>query len=179
MYEYKTERVAPAQQDETTNRNAAFGWELMSAQETYHENTKLSEVTDSEIKTKTEVTNYVTLQFRRDTSIPHYKELVELENKVILLSPEKPAIPIYPIIRTIIAVLCTMALIGQIMMEGIEDLIGISMWIYAACYLLLIIGWVTYAVKNSKYKIAKRQYDKKMEQCAEYCAQARNLTYGK
>ena len=44
MYEYKSERVAPAQQNNLVNTYAAFGWELMSAQETYHENTEITGV---------------------------------------------------------------------------------------------------------------------------------------
>ena len=121
MYEYKSERVAPAQQNNLVNTYAAFGWELMSAQETYHENTEITgahakartygafmqgftgddgKVTTT-IDTAKTVTNYVTLQFRRDTAIPNYAKLVELEHKAPDLFPTRPTKPHKPIARTI------------------------------------------------------------------------------
>lgn len=121
MYEYKSERVAPAQQNNLVNTYAAFGWELMSAQETYHENTEITGVhakartygafmqgftgddgkVTTTIDTAKTVTNYVTLQFRRDTAIPNYAKLVELEHKAPDLFPTRPAKPRKPIARTI------------------------------------------------------------------------------
>ena len=53
------------------------------------------------IDTAKTVTNYVTLQFRRDTAIPNYAKLVELEHKAPDLFPTRPAKPHKPIARTI------------------------------------------------------------------------------
>lgn len=101
MYEYKTEKVDPSSQQNVINAYALFGWELVSSNETYHESTEITGVhTDvrsygefmqgftgkdgvatTQYDTVTHVTNFVTLQFRRETTMPHYAQLTALEQE--------------------------------------------------------------------------------------------------
>lgn len=204
MYEYKTERVAPAQQNNLVNTYAAFGWELMSAQETYHESTEITGVhakartygafmqgftgDDGKVTTTVEtartVTNYVTLQFRRDTSIPNYAKLVELEHKALDLFPTRPAKPNKPIARTVLSVICAFFLIVSLirMTQTEVDVSGFDLvivGIMVILFVLTLIGWIVYSKKKGAYKAALIRYNNAVEECADYYHQAQELTFGK
>ena len=177
MYEYKTERVAPARQNDLVNTYAAFGWELMSAQETYHESTEITGIhakartygafmqgftgDDGKITTMVDtaktVTNYVTLQFRRDTAIPNYAKLVELEHKALDLFPTRPQKPHKPIARTILSVICAFILIVSLvrMTQTTVDVSTFDLVIVGVMVLLFVltlIGWIVYGKKRALTK---------------------------
>ena len=106
MVEYKTERISPQEQDEVMQRYGIFGWQVANQQEVYNKSQSIKGMTtykndqgflgsikrmnffgkwgqskDSETKydTDDEVTNYVTITFGRDTNMPNYPKIKDLE----------------------------------------------------------------------------------------------------
>ena len=202
MYEYKTERVAPQSQQSFINTYASFGWELVSSNETYNESTEITGVrtevksynsfmqeftgkdgvTTTKYDTVKHITNYVTLQFRRDTSIPNYTKIVELEHKTlddIPVSPQKPD-------RSIATMFTILAVIGVIILaisiiRAISNGIAVKksdfiiIGAIVLCVILAIAFQVRYQKKMREYEIALEIYDKEIEERSNYCDQARKL----
>lgn len=202
MYEYKTERVAPQSQQSFINTYASFGWELVSSNETYHESTEITGVR-TEVKaynsfmqgftgkdgvattkydTVKHITNYVTLQFRRDTSIPNYTKIVELEHKTldnIPVSPQKPdrsiatMFTIFAVIGVIILAISIIRAVSNGIAVKKSDFIIIGTIVL--CVILAIAFQVRYKKKMREYETALEIYDKQIEERRRYRDQARKL----
>ena len=96
MIEYKTERVDPNYEASTLEINSVFGWQLIESQEVYNESTHVTGATVKsygafmqgftgrdgrvDVQTHTNVTNYIAMRFGRDTQMPGYGRLKELES---------------------------------------------------------------------------------------------------
>ena len=89
MKEYKTLRVSPEEETDTLTAYARFGWKLEDSREVYNESQEIIGVdekvtsygsfmrgftgndgkVETQVRTKTNVTHYITLRFSRETSI--------------------------------------------------------------------------------------------------------------
>lgn len=89
MIESKSLTVPPSLENSTIDLWQTFGWELKSTQEIFNRNT-----VDLGDSTETTTTNYIKLAFQRDTSIPNYARIKELEaNYAEILNSEPTEIP--------------------------------------------------------------------------------------
>lgn len=90
MIETKKLQVNCNAEEDTTRMMQSFGWNLLSSQEINTHNNYLSSAGDS-VYQHTEHINYVNLVFNRDTKMPHYDELCDLQRKWDALKyvPEK------------------------------------------------------------------------------------------
>lgn len=89
MIESKSLTVPPSLENSTIDLWQNFGWTLKSTQEIFNRNT-----VDLGDSTETTTTNYIKLAFQRDTSIPNYARIKELEaNYAEILNSEPTEIP--------------------------------------------------------------------------------------
>ena len=175
MIEYKTERVDPLYEEELLKINASFGWQLIDSQEVYNESTHIENASVSSygngfiggfmkgftgndgkinLQTHTKVTNYITLRFGRDTKMPSYDKLTELEEQFYsnanVVEPKKPnaitAITVIGVILIVVSVIMAIA-------EGTAA----ELWEIAVCIVfplafipLTIAAWARYR-KKSQY----------------------------
>lgn len=212
MYEYKSERVSPKEQNETVQRYAFHGWELMNAQETYYENERVVGVeqkakvyngdsflggfmqgytgTDGNVKTtvKTvkDVTNYVTLNFRRDMNGKNYSKIVELEQECERLNREfdhnnvmLPDEPKKPIFWTVLSAIALVVLIVSLVMafkngETVDPGDYFVFVILFIIWIVTLVKWCVFSKKRKTYLIKTEEYQKiqpKLNKIAETIAQ--------
>ena len=89
--ETKSLTVSPSEEQNTIELYQSFGWELKSSQEIFNKDSHLESRSDGTYNVTT-TTNYVKLVFSREKTIPHYDELVKLENDYSLtVLPIKPS----------------------------------------------------------------------------------------
>lgn len=85
MKDHKTVTVAPAFEDVTIETYKDFGYDLMSSQEIFSQDSRptqgILDMFSGDITIETTTTHYVKLVFERDHSIPHYEELKALEDQ--------------------------------------------------------------------------------------------------
>jgi len=95
MKETKFIEVNPKAVNSTIETWACFGWELMGQpQEIFSQATHRTQETDKHYSSEyTTTTNYVKITFQRDTSLPNYAKLVELEKTYNISSPVSPVSP--------------------------------------------------------------------------------------
>lgn len=175
MIEYRTERVAPQNEDNIIEILGAFGWQPVSSQEVYNESTEIAGVDVTtygdgfvggfmkgftgkdgtiNIRQRKNITNYVTLRFARDTNMPNYSELKELneefESKLSVDEPKKP------VKRTAVTVIGMAIILISVIMALVESN-SAEIWEIIICVLfplitipLTVISWVKYK-KNKNY----------------------------
>lgn len=85
MIESKSLTVPPSLENSTIDLWQTFGWELKSTQEIFNRNT-----VDLGDSTETTTTNYIKLAFQRDTSIPNYARIKELEAEYHAILDSEP-----------------------------------------------------------------------------------------
>jgi len=150
--ETKFIEVEPDEVNSTLELWQNFGWELMGApQEIKTQDVQLYTGQDSDgtkyYKTK-RGEHYVKITFQRDKSMPHYEELVQLENMYCSSPPSKPNEPEKPsafgVVWTIVAI------------------IGLVIYVIPG---ILIIIWrlVRYKGVKKKYNEEYPEYKKKCE----------------
>jgi hypothetical protein len=101
MKEYKTLQVSPEKEGETITECSTFGWQLEDTREVYNETQEILGVdekvtaygsfmrgftgndgkVESRVRTRTNITHYLSMRFSRDTSMKRYSRLVQLENE--------------------------------------------------------------------------------------------------
>lgn len=91
MLESKSLTVSTSMENETIDYYQKFGWSLLSSQEIYNKNS-----VDLGDSVETTTVNYVKLVFQRDTSIPNYKRIKELEQTYDNLLNEEPRSTLIP-----------------------------------------------------------------------------------
>lgn len=175
MIEYSSHRVDPANENSFLEIMTNFGWTLVDSNEVYNESTQISEINVKsydnylfgafmkgftgkdgkvEVKTQTNVTNYIVLRFSRDTDMPNYSQLKSNETKFYnyINTPE----PKKPIVRTIISFVAILILILSIIgtiNEPIEPMdIVIIVLIVLGAPSLLIFSWKWYSNKKKYYE---------------------------
>ncbi len=172
MIEYKTERVDPAREDYVIKRNSTFGWSLVNAQEIYNESTELAGINVKEygafmqgytgqpgkidVKTVKKVTNYTTMRFARDTQMPGYEKLKQLEASYETYSNVR--MPNKPIKRTVITIIGILIIFISIIL-AIADGTQAEVWEILVCVIfpivfipLTIVGWVKYRKRVAGYE---------------------------
>lgn len=196
MIEYRTERVAPGNENNVCDILSSFGWQLIDSQEIYHENTEISGVEvkmygdgliggfmkgfsgkDGEInvRQRKNVTNYVTLRFARDTAMPTYDRLnslnAEFEQKLRIDEPKKP------LKRTIILAVGFLVLLVSVILALVEgnsaelwEIIAIAVF-SAVMIPLTVTGWI-------KYKRDMPQYRQIQYRLSQILEEAEYLLYG-
>ena len=169
MIEYRTERVEPQNESTVIEILQTFGWILTSSQEIYNESTEVVGVdvkvyddglvgsfmqgwTGSNgkvnVRQRKNVTNYVVLKFERDTEMPNYYELSELnsefDSKLNVVEPKKP------MKRTVITAVGTLIIIISIIMALIQGTSAL-LWEILVCVIfpivmipITVLGWVKY-----------------------------------
>lgn len=93
MIESKSLTVTPSSENSTIDLWQNFGWTLKSSQEVNSKESHLEE-RGGDLYSITTSQNYVKLTFQRDTSIPNYVRLKELETKYHALLDSEPTEPI-------------------------------------------------------------------------------------
>jgi len=108
MKEYKTVRVAPEDVDGEVPCHEVFGWKLESTQEVYNESQEITGISGQSInvgqsnvdyygirhsggssstqlgvQSRTKVTHFIALRFSRETTMPNYEKLKQLEQDYI------------------------------------------------------------------------------------------------
>lgn len=78
--ETKTINVKPANEESTIELYQNFGWELSTTQEILNTDSHLEQKLDG-VYSVTTKQHYIRLVFSRDTTMPNYQKLVELENE--------------------------------------------------------------------------------------------------
>ena len=191
MIEYKTERVDPAYEDPTLEINATFGWQLIESQEVYNESTRVTGATVKsygafmqgytgkdgrvDLQTQTNVTNYIAMRFGRDTQMPGYGRLKELESQFYsytnVVQPKKP------VKRTAVAAIGTILIIISVIM-AIAQGTAAEAWEIAVCVLFPVIfipaavfGWISYRKKTARYNTA-------IDRATDILGEARDITDG-
>ena len=110
MIESQSLTVAPSEEQNAIEAFQNFGWTLKSTQEVHSKESHLERGgwNYDKIYSVTETTNYVKLLFQRDTQMPNYNEIVELENEywsIITSEPSKPGGTMFWIILSIIGLI--------------------------------------------------------------------------
>ena len=97
MIETVSKKVSPDSEQSTINFMANFGWSLQSSQEINNTDSHLERRGD-EIYSVTTKENYVKLVFQRDTNMPNYARISELESKYLSLLNKEPDAPQFNLI---------------------------------------------------------------------------------
>lgn len=177
MIEYRTERIFPQYQDSVTELLGVFGWSIVSSQEIYNESTDIVGVdvkiygdgfiggfmqgfTGSSgtvnVRQRKNISNYVVLNFARDTDMPNYARLRELNAEFeSIMNAEEPKKPVK---RTAVTVVGTLIIAVSIIMALINGTSAL-LWEIIVCVLFPLITVPLTAVGWVKYKRRMRDYN--------------------
>ena len=112
MIESAVKKVSPYDEEATINLMSRFAWKLTHTQEINTSDSHL-ETRNGDLYSVTEKQNYVKLTFERDTNMPNYKRIAELEKEYTSLTYSKPGLPIGKIVLAVFLCLtCWLAPIG-------------------------------------------------------------------
>lgn len=193
MIEYRTENVDPRYEETATNMITSFGWQLINSEEIYNESTEIVGVEARtygdglvggfmkgftgrdgtiNVKKRKTVTNYIVLQFARDTEMPNYRRIVELEreymNELDIPSPSKP------VKRTIVCAVGAIALlifvISTIVNFNKSDLLINLIGFFGFLIIMLpvtVFGWKSYKKKMRRYNQSLDRMEEISEEVAE------------
>ena len=177
MIEYRTERVNPQAEDSVTEILGAFGWVPVSSQEVYNESTSLDGIEvkaygsfmqgwtgkDGEIniKQRKNITNYTVIKFGRDTQMPNYQRISELneefERKMSVKVPKKPAK------RTAITAIGIFIILVSIILAVVESN-SAEIWEICVCVIfplvmvpITVFGWIKYKSNMKSYYFIQQQ----------------------
>ncbi|MDR0475531.1 MAG: hypothetical protein LBH43_17895 [Treponema sp.] len=161
MKETKFIEVGPRDVNSTIEAWASFGWELLGApQEINYSTTHRTQETDDHYASEyTTTTNYVKITFQRDSGIPNYSQLAELQRQYDSIpEPNYPTPRFgYPFFR----------LFGFIPVSGWTILIALGLFLFIAPGILIII-WrcVSYSEKKKIWEEGYAAYKRKREEIA-------------
>ena len=154
MKEYTTLKISPAEYNAVTKTMSSFGWAVRSANETYSEQTNVSDVNyyTGIITTSTTVTNFVSVFFERDTEMEHYSELRELEKQYIDCM-SRTSYPVKPKKFTVTAIIATIALsiFSLLISTMARELSFVPYVILPVGVALIILKWVLYHTNKKRY----------------------------
>lgn len=171
MEEIKKIRVSPQSENRTVELWQTFGWKLMSSQEINNTDSHLERKFDG-IYNVTTKENYINLLFKRDTDMPNYKELVELERAYASLEDvELPDPPVSMVKVVLVAIVEFVSLL----ICGINNgwywiLIGVAL---AAA--IFLIGSKISKSGRAKFEAAEAESRKVNQQRKEIKEKARSL----
>ena len=189
MIEYRTERLDPQSEDNVTNILGTFGWTPVSSQEVYNEST---EVVGVDVKTygdglvgsfmqgftgkdgsinvrqRTNVTNYVVVKYARDTDMPNYERLsqlnAEFESKLSVDEPRKP------IKRTALTVIGILIIVISIVLAIVQHN-SAEIWEICVCVIfpivtipITVLGWRSYKRKLENYNLVQNRLNEIYEE---------------
>jgi len=146
-----------------------FGWELFSTQEVKNTSTYLKDsVWTDNIKQVTETEHYVKLTFQRDSGMPNYSKLVQLENEYnavrVPVPPNKPNLLIFLGIPLVLSAIFT-ALTGEVI-GTILGLIAVAGGVF-----LFVKQRQAYNVKLAEYGEADRLEEENKKRILRECQQ--------
>ncbi len=110
MIESSVKKVSPYDEEATINLMSRFAWKLTHTQEVNTKDSHL-ETRNGDLYSVTETQNYVKLTFERDTNMPNYERIAELEKEYTALTYSKPGAPILQILITV-ALFCLFFPVG-------------------------------------------------------------------
>lgn len=182
MIEYRTERLDPQSEDSVTGILGTFGWTPISSQEIYNENTELVGVEvksygdgllgsfmkgftgkdgSINIKQHKNVTNFVVVKYARDTEMPNYERLRQLnydfEAKLNVSVPRKP------VKRTAITIIGILIIVFSIILALVEKN-SAEIWEICVCVIFPVITIPITVFGWRKYKRNLKYYDAVQEQ---------------
>ena len=163
--ETKFIEVEPNEVESTIEIWQNFGWELIGApQEIYNKTTHRTQETDKHYSTEyTSTTHYVKITFQREKSMPHYDELVQLENVYYTSPPSAPSEPIKSSAFGCLWFILIVAGLFAFVVPGI-----------------IIIIWRTVKYKKNKktyeeeYSLYKKNYEKWQKEYEDWNKQCQN-----
>lgn len=100
--EYKSAEIANEKEEKCIGIHQCFGWELKSSQRIFNQNTRPTGSTtysngETRIHITTETVDFTKLLFQRDIEMPHYREIVSLEQSfwetLSSVPDEEPIVP--------------------------------------------------------------------------------------
>lgn len=184
MIEHVTQNVNPPDEQECIKRYEYFGWKLENRQEIYNEHETIDgvEVTaygdgigggfmkgwtgsDGNIKVKksVHVTHYIILQFARDTDMPNYDKLKELddrfENDLIEFNTSPPSIKPFLVILIITIALSALTAFW-IKDNSLQYMLTPSWdWLFLAADIIFYVLTIFLFIR---YRKRKKEYDARM-----------------
>lgn len=184
MLERVTQNVNPPDEQDCIKRYEYFGWKLENRQEIYNKQETIDSVeltsygggigggfmkgwtgADGKIKVNksVHVTNYIVLQFARDTAMPNYAKLKELDDKFEndLVEFNTPAPSYKPLIVFIIITFALWSLTAfWIHDNSLEYMLKPSWdWLFLAADIIFL---VLSAILIARYVKRKKAYDARM-----------------
>ena len=156
--EAKVIKTTPDDEQNTITNWEAFGWELLSAQEIFSQDSHLEDGGDDDLVSVTETTNYIKLVFNRDTKIKNKEKLNALQREY-----EKIKLPVVPISYLIQGIFIAVSIIAFIVAcilihnSDAESLMGYTKFIFISMTkktrLTIIIGIVLAVIDFIAYNI--------------------------
>ena len=186
MKEYKTLRADPEEADKLIPHQEVFGWKLENTQEIYSENQEItgmvggtissgqssyvyggganstgSSATNMTVLSRTNVKHFISMRFSRETTMPNYAELKDLEKQYEKLDKEyNECVTYFPVNKPI------RITIGGIIVAAVCAFLtggGLSAAEYESCIFLvpvaLSVGLIVLMWK--RYKKKKQEADAK------------------
>ncbi len=154
MIESQSLTVSPSEEQNAIETFQNFGWTLKSTQEVHSKDTHLERGgwNYDQLYSVTETTNYVKLMFQRDTQIPNYNEIAELENEYWSIMTSEPNKP------------------GGTMFWVILSIIGLIFYIIPGAIVIAIrvMILVNYKKKHSEWEIRYNKVPGILEKCRQY-----------
>jgi len=147
--ETKVERVNdPSKQNSVMAEWADFGWEG-TPQEHFSESVRRTQETDKHYASEyKETTHFVTITFKRDTSMQNYKELVELEKQYRAPLPPAPSVFPKEEEKKMGCLWIVLAIVGVFLTLGIGTI------------LIIVLRLKSYKKRVAKWEEEKAQFEK-------------------
>lgn len=200
MKEYKTLQVSPEDEGETIIANGKFGWKLEDTREVYNESQEVLGVEEkvtsygsfmrgftgndgkieSQVRTRTVVTHYLSMRFSRDTCMKNYDRLLKLEEKFnnppsepeyLPLKEQLPCKsyvhatkPIFGTVLNFIVVLASVAVLVYLLLNESTRSVG---WAIAIDIGLPLVALIWTAIIVSRWKRYKKIHPQENEINAE------------
>ncbi len=193
MIEYSTHNVSPDNEDSFQKIKECFGWQLVSENEVYSENTYISDIKATsygdgfvggfmsgftgsdgkiEVNTRTDVTNYIHMRFARDTDMPGYDTL--RTNEDLFMSYSAVDYPDKPFKSTIICVIATLIIVMAVVLAIINGTAA-APWEIAVCVIVPIVSAIIMAVMWTRYKKRTELYYYSMDKAKSLLQEARDI----
>lgn len=198
MIEYRTDRVSPTKEENMMTLRTAFGWHFINASEIYNQSQRITGISariygsgegiigsfidglhtggpdiEATVHGTTDMTNYVTLYFARDTSMPGYAQIKQLESHCFscltrIRAPKKPKL--FASLLAAYILLMIAAAIGVFSSGDRPETIDLLLIIP---FLIFFLG---YLIQRSVYRKSVRYDDLLLDEIQECISQAREIT---
>lgn len=181
MKEYKSIKVSPQEEVDTIELYQTFGWVIEDSREVYCQGYIMIDRTvanESGVKTQ-RVTNYITLRFVRDNTMPNYYELKKYEDEYFAEPLRKQANKLFgsKTMMTIATILAIVSIIFCVLSFSAGN-VGfgmVSLIVLAVCIGL----WTAFIVsRNKRGKVIeynRRIFEEKAQRRVEIIAKCREL----